>query len=188
MKITFFSYFDNILVRYQYVESEESRGVDSGGRRSKRIFIPDKLLHPDARGVAFKRLAFGEGQERFAHRFFEIGADGETVVGIPLVAKESKFVDDIEHQSGNVDWIARDQFVERFCRIQSKAQSVAEAFNQKLDSISTLDPSTPRVSFIDCYVYYLTDDTRGQFAVVVEPKLEGQFEKWNNNNGVRSMN
>jgi hypothetical protein len=155
------------------------------GRRPKHSFIPAKLLHPDARGVAFKRMAFGEGQERFAHQFFEIAADGLTVVGMPLVAKESKFVDDTEHESGDVDWLARDEYVERFCRIQNKSQRIAEAFNLKLDSISTLDPSTPRVSFVDCYVYYLTDDKRGQFSVVVEPKLEGEFEKWNNNNGVR---
>jgi len=64
---------------------------------------------------------------------------------------------------------------------------VADAFNQKLNSIMTLERNTPRVSFIDCHVYYLTDDKRGQFSVIVEPKLEGRFEKWNNNNGVRFL-
>lgn len=184
---TFKIYMNDKVERYnyQYLDVEESEKSEVVKRSSKRSFIPAKLLHPDARGVAFKRLAFGEGQERFAHQFFEIGADGRTVVGIPLVAKESKFVDDIEHQGGDVDWLARDEFVERFCRIQNKSQRIAEAFNHKLDSISTLDPSTPRVSFVDCYVYYLTDDSRGQYSVVVEPKLEGDFEKWNNNNGWR---
>mmetsp|Transcript_4249 Transcript_4249/g.8134 ORF Transcript_4249/g.8134 Transcript_4249/m.8134 type:complete len:859 (-) Transcript_4249:146-2722(-) len=182
---TFKIYMNEKVERYQYNYLDEKGMLSERAQRSKHSFLPVKLLHPEARGVAFKYMAFGEGQERFAHQFFEIAADGKTVVGIPLVAKESKFVDDIEHQGGDVDWIARDQFVERFCRIQNKSQRIAEAFNLKLNSISTLDPSTPRVSFVDCYVYYLTDDKRGQFSVIVEPKLEGNFEKWNNNNGWR---
>ncbi len=46
------------------------------------------LQHPDARFVAVSKGPFGEGAERFAYRFYEIAADGNTIVGRPLVAKE----------------------------------------------------------------------------------------------------
>ncbi len=145
-----------------------------------------------------KKKAFGEGQERLAFQFFEVAADGVTVVGEPKVAKESRFIDDSFEGDGDndetanadnndVDNKSRDKFAKRFCSIQNQAKSIAEAFNKKLDSISTLDPQTPRVSFINCSVYYLEDDQRGEFAVIVEPKLEGKFEKWNNNNGVSQI-
>jgi len=164
-------------------ESNETT-EDDNGAKSKRGFAPVSLQCPEAKGLAMKKFAFGEGQERLAFQCFEIAEDGYTVVGEPLVAKESRFLDDYE--GVNLDWKARDKFAERFCKIQSQAKSVARAFNEKLDSITTLDPDTPRVSFIDCCVYYLTDLTdekRGQFSVIVEPKLEGHFGKWNNNNG-----
>ena len=166
---------------------EGDQNAQNPKRKPTKTFVPGNLQHPEAKGVALKRKAFGEGQERFAHQFFEIGDDGETVLGQPLVAKESRFVDDIEHRGGELDWLARDKFVERFCKIQHHCVIVADAFNQKLNSIMTLERNTPRVSFIDCHVYYLTDDKRGQFSVIVEPKLEGRFEKWNNNNGVRFL-
>ena len=164
-------------------DKSESQNMSSDAR-NRRGFIPAALKNSSAKGVALKRLAFGEGQERLAFQFFEIGEDGQSVVGKPLVAKESRFLDDFDLGHERLDWEARDKFAARFCKIQSQAKSIAEAFNDKLDSIPNLDPDTPRVSFIDCCVYYLTDAKRGQFSVIVEPKLEGRFEKWNNNNGV----
>ena len=135
-----------------------------------------------------KRCAFGEGQERLAFQFFEIAEDGVSVVGEPLVAKESRFVEDYDTHNDDSNWEARDKFATRFCKIQTRAKSCAEAFNEKLSSLGTLDPDTARVSFIDCCVYYLTHETRGEFSVIVEPRLQGRFEKWNNNNGVSRTN
>jgi hypothetical protein len=45
------------------------------------------LQDPEARGVAIRKSPFAEGSERFAYQFFEVAADGATVVGQPLVAK-----------------------------------------------------------------------------------------------------
>lgn len=165
------------------VERYEYRVLPDGSKAFQSV----PLLHKEAQGVAIKRKAFGEGSERLAFQFFEISEDGSSVVGEPLVAKKSRFIDDDEIlNDGNEEeglWKDKDRFAKRFCKIQTKARECAEAFNRKLDSFPSLDPDTVRVSFIDCYVYYLNDRNHGESAVVVEPKLEGRFEKWNNNNG-----
>jgi len=135
--------------------------------------------HPDARGVAVATKAFGEGTERFAKQFFEVAADGITVVGEPLVAKESKFV---VESTLNLQKLS-EKFVRRFCRINHQAQKVADAFNAKLDSIPRLDPDTVRVSFLPCSVYRINDREKGVHVLGVENRLFGRFEKWNSNNG-----
>ncbi len=151
----------------------------------KKTFFPVALYDPEARGVAMKKSAFGEGQERLAFQFFEIAEDGSSTVGQPLVAKESRFIEDSHDSYGRTSaWQNRDQFAKRFCKIQTTAKRVAEAFNTKLKSIPALDNRTPRVTFLDCCVYYLTRESGEQCAVIVEQKLDGEFEKWNNNNGV----
>lgn len=162
------------------VERYEYRTLPDGSKAFQSV----PLIHKEAKGVAIKRKAFGEGSERLAFQFFEVSEDGSSVVGEPLVAKKSRFIDDDEvfDDDENGLWKDKDRFAKRFCKIQTKARHCAEAFNRKLDSFPSLDPDTVRVSFIDCYVYYLTDRTHGESAVVVEPKLEGRFEKWNNNN------
>jgi len=146
-------------------------------------FTRAKLQHPDAAGVAMKRCAFGEGQERFAFQFFEVCNDGQTVVGPSLVAKEGRFLEDGMDKDGHNNWEARDKFAKRFCKVQKAARVAAQSFNKKLDDIFNLDPDTARVKFLDCSIYYLTHSQKGEFAVIVERKLEGSFQKWNNNNG-----
>lgn len=149
---------------------------------SNKLYVFKKIpfQHPDARGVAVAKKAFGEGTERFAKQFFEVAADGITVVGEPLVAKESKFV---VESTLNLQELS-EKFVRRFCRINHQAQKVADAFNAKLDSIPRLDPDTVRVSFLPCSVYRINDREKGVHVLGVENRLFGRFEKWNSNNGV----
>jgi len=111
--------------------------------------------------------------------FLQVAADGKTVVGEPLVAKESKFVE----ASANAGEQSQ-KFVRRFCRINHQAQKAADAFNAKLDSIQRLDPDTVRVSFLPCSMYCINDPEKGRHALGVERRLFGQFQKWNSNNGV----
>jgi len=168
-----------------------------------KTFKPAPLQHPEARGVAFKKMAFGEGSERLAHQFFEIEEDGVTVIGPPLVAKESRFIEEKEEKirifsdknlnkisknslsPSNIEdkWVDRDDFAKRFCKLQYTACNAARMFNLKLDEIKNLDDDTPRISFLECSIYYLNDEKKGDYAVVVEKKLHGKFQKWNNNNG-----
>lgn len=134
-------------------------------------------------GVAMKRIPFGEGSERFAFQFFELANDYRTIVGEPLVAKESRF---ITNNSPHSNWEQREKFVKTFCSAQQQARMIAEAFNAKLDAMPNLDPFTARVSFVNCSVYYIDDKVMGKIAVLVEPKLDPtKFKKWNNNYGVR---
>lgn len=140
------------------------------------------LQHLEAAGVAIAKRAFGEGTERFAYQFFEVAQDGVTVVGEPLVAKSSRFV--MEHHDQEDQ---KSKFLRRFCRIHHQAAKVADAFNAKLDSIKTLDEDTARVSFLPCSVYVLTDPNKGVLTAHVERRLFGAFQKWNNNNGVRTL-
>lgn len=172
--------------------------TDGNGNKS---FNKTKLQHPQACGVAFKRCAFGEGQERLAHQFFELAPDGITVVGQSLVAKESRFIEECVESPANgivkeesassvggknkvtsKNLKARDKFAKRFCKMQHLARKAAQEFNEKLNGIKRLDPDTARVSFLDCSVYYLTTK-KNTFAMVVETRLDGNFQKWNNNNG-----
>ena len=128
-----------------------------------------------------KKQAFGEGQERFAFQFFEVAKDAVTVVSDPLVAKESRFIH--ESVDGENNWKARDKFAKRFCKVQMSARNAAMEFNKKLNTIQSLDSDTARVCFLNCSIYYLTHPQKGQFSVIVEKKLDGRFQKWNNNNG-----
>eukprot|EP00978_Attheya_sp_CCMP212_P000899 scaffold1948_cov52-Attheya_sp.AAC.2 len=140
------------------------------------------LQHPEARGVAVKKQPFGEGGERLAYQFFEIAEDGETVVGDPLVAKVSRFVEERENNKTS-DWEDHDKFARRFCTLQHRARKAAVAFNENLDGITLLDDDTARVAFLDCSVYYMSDPEKGEHSVIVERRLDGNFQKWNTNNG-----
>ena len=180
MTYTFIFSLNNAFFWFRYQPNEPSA----------KSFKKGDLQHKDARGVAIKKTVFGEGSERLAHQFFEVAADGQTVVGESLVAKESRFIEEEESnqrelgQSAEAKWKERDKFVKRFCKIQHVARKAAKEFNSKLDDIWNLDPDTCRVSFLDCSLYYLTDKQKGQYAVLVEKHLHGNFQKWNNNNGV----
>jgi len=135
------------------------------------------LQHPNAHAVALNKKAFGEGAERFAFRFFEITKDGKTVVGKPLVAKESRLV----LEGGKKD---RGKFVRTFLETQQLAGRIATEFNKRLECLHRVDKQTPRVSFLDCSVYELDDINIGKQSVLVEEKLDHlKWYKWNMNNG-----
>ena len=66
-----------------------------------------------------------------------VGADAE--VGKPLVAKASRYVEDV---SANIE------FHRAFCRTQNRAARFAAKFNLQLDSLGL--KSTPRIHFLEC--------------------------------------
>jgi hypothetical protein len=135
------------------------------------------------RYVALNKKAFGEGAERFAYRFFEVAEDGKTVLGQPLVAKESRLVLEGGYRG-------RAEFVRTFCKTQQLARRIAHEFNDKLNSLRRVDKGTPRVTFLDCSVYELNDTSQGKQSVLVEEKIDHTaWHKWNANNGfVEGMN
>lgn len=166
----FYIYKPENISRKVYQEWNEGRN-----RMSDYKHAP--LQDPSAQYVAISKAIFGEGAERFAYRFYEIAADAQTIVGSPLVAKESRHV--LEHGGEN-----RKDFVKQFCRTQQSARRIAEEFNSKLDSIKLVDERTPRVDVLDCSIYYLKDKNLGELATLVEPRLDhNKWHKWNANNG-----
>ncbi|KAL7573926.1 hypothetical protein ACA910_001938 [Epithemia clementina (nom. ined.)] len=157
--------------RYVYSEwhDKERRRHDSWDR------VPPQ--NPATQSVAIHKYAFGEGAERFAFRFFEVDGDGKTVLGKPLVAKESRLV--LEGGVGG-----QEAFVQSFCRTQQLARRIASEFNEKLLSLRCVSDSTPCVTFLDCSVYHLNDSDIGKRIVLVEEKLDiTSWHKWNTNNG-----
>jgi len=93
----------------------EWRGED--GRMTGK-FEEASLQNKHAHFVAMFRGPFGEERERFAYRFYELASDGFTVVGPPLVAKESRLVlDERAH-----DERARRKFVQKFGSTQQLAR------------------------------------------------------------------
>jgi Alpha-kinase family len=149
-------------------------------RHSELEQIP--LQNQDAAYVAVCKKPFGEGGERFAHRFYEVASDGVSIVGKPLVAKESRFV--VEDENKNDNGQARHRFVKEFCKGQQLALRLADEFNARLDQLHRVDDATPRVSFLNCSVYKIEDLTGKLKYVLVEDRLdETKWHKWNSNNG-----
>jgi Mg-chelatase subunit ChlD len=161
-------------------------------RRIYREYLDDKqvrqkefkeapLLDSNALYVALSKRSFGEGAERNAFRFYEIASDRTTIVGKPLVAKESRLI--LASEKG-ADERARRTFVRTFCSTQQLARRLANEFNEKLDKTRRVDPTTPRIAFLDCSVYQLDDEDFGRASVLVEEKLDHtKWHKWNANNG-----
>lgn len=170
----FFIYPMNKVKRKVYTEHFNDE------RQLVKKYEEAPLQHPDARYVALCRGTFGEGAERIAFRFFEIASDARTILGPPLVAKESRLV----LEEGVGDETSRKEFVRTFCSTQQLARRIAEEFNDKLETTRRVDKGTPRIAFLDCSVYQLRDKYLGESSVLVEEKLDHEkWHKWNANNG-----
>jgi hypothetical protein len=163
------------IQRKVYTEYWEERPNGTMVLQKKLKEMP--LQNTEARYVALAKDAFGEGAERFAFRFFELSSDAKTILGRPLVAKESRYVLDDDAK-------ARDKYVRTFCSTQHLARRLANEFNERLNHLPQVDPKTPRISFLDCSIYKLEDKTLGKLKVLVEEKLDhNKWCKWNSNNG-----
>jgi len=142
----------------------------------KWIQQPNALLSPTAIGVAAQSRIFGEGAERMVRQFREFDAAG-CFVGPALVAKESRFVEDVNTQDLR-------QFHRLFCETQLKAEELAVEFNKRLADIPGLLTSTPRISFLPCNVYMVNDNKLGMSGWLVERMIDAHaYRKFNSNNG-----
>lgn len=139
--------------------------------------------HPEAQYVAFAKNAFGEGAERFAFRFYEVAGDRKTILGKPMVAKESKYVIQHDQDGVGVEW-QRQKYVRTFCKTQQISRRLSIKFNRKLDKLKRVHPQTPRLHFLDCCIYELDDSAFVKLSVLVEDRLdENEWHKWNDNAG-----
>jgi Alpha-kinase family/von Willebrand factor type A domain len=181
-KLRFVSEVDFYIYPLEGTTRKVYREEFSVDGKRKVFYDKFRLQHPDSKYVAFSKCPFGEGGERFVHRFYEIAADKKTILGVPMVAKESRMV--LEGENESSDGKARKTFVQTFCETQQIARRFAMQFNDKLTSNPRIHPYTPLVSFLDCSIYELEDTNLGRLSVLVENRLdENKWFKWNSNNG-----
>lgn len=133
-----------------------------------------------AAGVAMKRRIFGEGAERMVNKFRFLDRRNR-FLETKLVAKESRF---IEEKEGALDIAGRMKYHEVFCKTQMQAAELAHKFNEFLEMLPTTNARTPRIKFIDCAVYCLTEPDGQVIGVLVEKMLNpSKYMKWNSNGG-----
>jgi hypothetical protein len=73
--------------------------------------IPSR--HPNAKFVAIAKIPFAKGTERVAFECFEVAWDRQTILGPPMVVKESQM---LHNGNGNSIDDARQNFVRKFCK------------------------------------------------------------------------
>ena len=169
-----------------------------------RQFICSELISKSRRGalikkaipsfrVAIKKPIFGEGAERIVRKFRFLDKQNR-FIGPVMVAKESRFVDNDNAFEKRMD------YHEEFMRTQSLASEMAKQFNNALDKIPKyfknkvakhLVGKIPKIEFLEPLVVQTIDPGREdkEYNVLVEPMLEGTYEKFNDNMGmVRGKN
>jgi Alpha-kinase family len=145
------------------------------------------LQHPDAKCVALAKDPFKDGTERVAYRFYEVAEDGKTIVGVPMVAIESRSV--VEVPYGIAENVDRINFVAKFMKTRQMAHRLAEQFNDQLKTNRRIHEDTPLISFIDASIYELDDMGIGKTCVLVEEKLDdNKWQKWEPSKVVTMVN
>jgi len=164
-----------------------SKGTWQDGSLTRRV-VWDKndrdwvsvnlLSQHECRGIAMRKPIFAEGAERIVHKFYEVDSSLKAV-GLPMVAKESRFVEDLTCAD-------RIEFHRTFCETQVKAQLLADDFNARLQAISLDASLAPRIQFLESSVYIVEDAQYGQLGFLVERMLDTKsypWTKWNGNAG-----
>ena len=140
--------------------------------------------------VALKTPIWGEGAERIVRKIRCLNERG-AFHGPKMVAKESRFIDMEDH-----NYYQRMNYHREFLRTQSLASELAQKFNSALDRLEQqqqqLHPpvasnnknrrTMPRIQFLEPLVLEVMEDGH-EFNILVEPMLEGTYEKFNNNMG-----
>ena len=131
----------------------------------------DRFVSPGAVNIAMRKKIFGEGAERMVRKFREVDASG-VFVGKQMVAKESRFVEDLASAD-------RRAFHRVFCETQQQAQVLALEFNKRLAAVPGVDSSTPRIEFLACSIYLVEG-----IGYLVEEMIDpARYKKYNSNNG-----
>jgi len=138
--------------------------------------------------VATKKNIFGEGAERFVRKFNFLADDLHTFIGPKMVAKESKYVEESE------TFVHRFEYQKKFIMTQATASMMAKKFNRSIVSLNikfsevhpTRFKNLPRIQFLDPMLIQVDDNNSGISCYLVEPMLEGTYEKFNNNKGEHS--
>ena len=168
---------------YNHIDS-----VYNNGRTQCQLFqierihgnISDKIV--PSWNVALKQPIFGEGAERIVHKFRFLD-QGDNFFGPIMVAKESRFVDESEGEYKKL----RD-YHEDFMRTQAIAAECANGFNDALKKISSTTHKSnqrlPTIEFLEPMIVQASKKGNLQINILIEPMLEGKYEKFNDNMGM----
>jgi len=109
-------------------------------------------------------------------------------IGPIMVAKESRFVDESFNQ-----YEKQMEYHKEFMRTQSMASNMADEFNMSIDKVpeyfdnpllvKKLLRKIPKIKFLEPFVVEISSDG-SEYNVLVEPMLEGKYEKFNDNLGM----
>jgi Alpha-kinase family len=139
---------------------------------------------PPSYSVAWKCSAFGEGAERLAFKFRFLKDNGK-FFGPMMVAKESRFVEDMENMERNYLLSERHSYHRAFMRTQAEANRYAQMFND--DMASKLPPRDisylVKIRFLNPQIFELEDVNTGTSNLLVEPMIKGDYVKFTNNCG-----
>ena len=170
-----------VLCRHQLLECEEylndrRHGFLVGSNHIiQQAKIADDMTAtlPATYDVAWKKKAFGEGAERLAFKFRFLDPVANKFVGPVMVAKESRFVEDLmnddnkqqKHQGNNgrpmqsqpENYLCslRHSYHRTFMRTQSIASKFAARFNERLEKLLPSDAlvHVPKIEFVKPLVF-----------------------------------
>ena len=152
-------------------------------KRRKGFYQKDQV---PSFSVAWKKTCFGEGAERLAFKFRFLDANGN-FTGPKMVAKESRFVQDVEAKSDSYLTSSNHEYHRAFMRTQALASKFADQYNAHVEQLARDFDSPrirkfPRIRFLEPMVIQLIHEGES-VNVLVEPMLEGNYAKVNNNFG-----
>jgi len=143
---------------------------------------------PLSYNVAWKKQAFGEGAERLAFKFRFVDRRGQ-FTGPVMVAKESRFVEDVESSTKTYLSSHRHAYHKTFMRTQSVAARFAKLFNRAIEEeLDEIPPGVPpKIEFVKPHIFELEDrDNAKSYNVLVEPLIAGRYEKFTDNFGAQA--
>ena len=131
---------------------------------------------PNERRVQLSQNPFAQGGIRNVFSMTEQRGRGLGLCDKQLVAKESR------HE---VSYAERLSFHKETSICQTRAAELARSFNRKVRNCGVKGAEMWSIEFLRTDVYRLVDsDAPGGFRyLAVEPRLEGNYEKYNSNNG-----
>jgi hypothetical protein len=158
-------------------------------RRVGKLILKEDIPSFD---IALKEPIFGEGAERIVRKLRYIR--DKRFIGPVMVAKESRFLSKDGTSKQHMD------YHREFMRTQAIAAEYAKRFNEALDDIPNhFSPAHhelvrrktskfPRIEFLEPLVIEVIDETKRDdttnYNILVEPMLEGRYEKFNDNMGM----
>lgn len=143
---------------------------------------------PLSYSVAWKIQAFGEGAERLAFKFRFLDEKSGRFTGPVMVAKESRFVEDVESSTRNYVSSDRQAYHKTFMRTQAVAARFAKMFNNAIEELDEIPWGVaPKIEFVKPYIFELEDRAKAKsYNVLVEPLIAGRYKKFTDNFGAQA--